>query len=168
VIKYSNNIKFRDIENDDGFIELFEEKKIHLRVSVYVLIENEKDNKFLLIKDGRSKKWELPGGGVETNENLTQAGIREILEETGYCIDVKKQDLIYNSLDYIYNRKKDKFYQNFVFIFKGDLKNEKRVEQNLTCENEIIDFNWFSKEEIKNLEIANFHKEFFKIRGLKK
>lgn len=51
------------------------------RLSAYgVYITNDK---VLLIKDPRSNRWELPGGGVESNETILQALAREFLEETG-------------------------------------------------------------------------------------
>lgn len=41
-------------------------------------------NEVLLCKDWLgSGKWSLPGGGVKKGENITDAAIREVLEETG-------------------------------------------------------------------------------------
>lgn len=55
------------------------------RVSAYGLYI--KDGKVLVVKPTWQDKWELPGGGAELNEKLTNTVIREFMEETGYKIE---------------------------------------------------------------------------------
>ncbi|MEK4628825.1 NUDIX hydrolase [Solibacillus sp. FSL R7-0682] len=50
-----------------------------------VVIDNQ--NRILLKKDP-NRGWELPGGIVEENENIKNAVIREVEEETGIYIDI--------------------------------------------------------------------------------
>jgi 8-oxo-dGTP pyrophosphatase MutT (NUDIX family) len=51
------------------------------RMSAYgICIAN---NAVLLIKDPRSLRWELPGGGMEKGETPEQSLTREFIEETG-------------------------------------------------------------------------------------
>lgn len=58
------------------------------RASVYgVLVEN---NKILLKRHPWIKQFELPGGGVELDETIHQALIREFKEETGLTISVER------------------------------------------------------------------------------
>lgn len=49
------------------------------------------EDKIILIKQYRhslnSYEYEIPGGGIEGNENPTQVAYREMLEETGYEIE---------------------------------------------------------------------------------
>ena len=52
-------------------------------------------NKILLLKRGETAPWQpnkycLPGGGVEVNENLIDAGIRELFEETGIILETSQ------------------------------------------------------------------------------
>jgi len=152
-----NEIKFRDIENDDEFLEIKKGYDINLRISVYVVVENE-NGEFLMIVDGRSKRWEFPGGGIEEYENLHAAAVREVREETGYDIIIEEENPFWHSLDYIYNRRKDKFFKNFNFGFKGKLVSNVQNIQKLDFEDEIVNVKWFSKNEIKDLEVGNFHK----------
>ncbi len=46
-------------------------------VAVYV------DDALLLLRSSYRSAWNLPGGGVQTGENLRTAAIRELREETG-------------------------------------------------------------------------------------
>jgi len=50
-----------------------------------------KDDKFLLIEEGKSSRkglFNLPGGHVEAHETLFEAAIRESKEETGYDVEL--------------------------------------------------------------------------------
>lgn len=52
------------------------------RIGVKCLVEH--DNKFLFIRNSYgSKKWTIPGGGVNRGESLESAAIRETREEVG-------------------------------------------------------------------------------------
>jgi len=74
-------ITCHDINNNQYEVEA---DKVTFRPSVYgIVIE---DNKVLL-----SKQWDgydLPGGGVELNETMEEALVREIFEETGIRAEV--------------------------------------------------------------------------------
>lgn len=53
----------------------------------------ERNGEFLVVQknsnyDWKADKWELPGGKIESNENLDESAIRELKEETG----LKSQD----------------------------------------------------------------------------
>jgi len=51
------------------------------------------DNKILLIKNSYKTKYTIPCGGVNKNESIIQAAIRELKEETG--IEVSENALIF-------------------------------------------------------------------------
>lgn len=59
----------------------------------HVVVDNLvlKDDKILLVKRAENllegRKWGLPGGFMERNENIKEAAAREILEETGYTVN---------------------------------------------------------------------------------
>lgn len=96
-----------------------------------------KDNKILLgqrVKSEDIKLWSLPGGSIEIGEDNKLGAIREVKEECGLNID---EDDIYligmdiddNNIDYTYYTRK----------FTGDL---------IAKEDEMINFTWFTIEEI--------------------
>jgi len=65
-----------------------------LAVNVAVIYEN----KILLTKREDFETWILPSGGVEEDESLAQAAIRETKEETGLDVELTKLVGIYSRL----------------------------------------------------------------------
>jgi len=63
--------------------------EIQVRLSVAVLIRDDK-RRVLLEKRSDCGLWGLPGGRVEPGESVAQAACREIYEETGFHIAVRK------------------------------------------------------------------------------
>lgn len=43
-----------------------------------------------MVKEKESKGWSIPSGGIEDGESPEQACIREVWEETGFHIEIKK------------------------------------------------------------------------------
>jgi 8-oxo-dGTP pyrophosphatase MutT (NUDIX family) len=60
------------------------------------IIFSENMKKALLIKRRDIPIWVLPGGGIEIGETPEQAVVREVFEETGYIVSIKKKTAVYN------------------------------------------------------------------------
>ena len=59
-------------------------KKLPLRIGVGAIVLNEKNQVFVgKRKDNPVDKWQMPQGGVNKGEDLTEAMKRELHEETG-------------------------------------------------------------------------------------
>jgi 8-oxo-dGTP diphosphatase len=75
------------------------------KVAVKVIITSDKGN-ILLVKPDYKKTWQLPGGGVEANEDPKVAAVRESKEETNVTIDeasLKVADTIFKpDEDYLF------------------------------------------------------------------
>jgi 8-oxo-dGTP pyrophosphatase MutT (NUDIX family) len=150
-------MKFRDIIT--GELKILPQNTVATtRISAYALIEHDKT--FLLIKDGRSQKWEFPGGGVDDAENLVEGLSREVLEETGFTIS-DEHDILCVMKDYIYHPVKDKYYITLGLFYTTALKSTAKQELNLDTPDEIVGQGWFSKEDIPNLDILAMHKIAF-------
>lgn len=49
-------------------------------------------------KNGR-RYWLVPGGGVELGETLHESAAREVLEETGYTVDIGRLQVLCEAID---------------------------------------------------------------------
>ena len=52
-----------------------------------------RNGKILLTYEVNTNQWFIPGGGLESNEGLSQCCIRELAEETGCVVEVGEQYL---------------------------------------------------------------------------
>lgn len=72
------------------------------KVAVKVILRSDKGN-ILLVKPDYKDTWQMPGGGVEKDEDPKLAAVRETQEETGLRLDVRDLRLI----DSIFKPKED-------------------------------------------------------------
>jgi len=72
-----------------------------------------RDDDMLLVRQGLTGMWSIPGGGVEENETPSQAVIRELHEETGLVIRRATQALV------AWERYGDDVYETHVFLCDG-------------------------------------------------
>ncbi len=106
-----------------------------MKVGVNIAIVN--NHQVLLTKRKDFGVWCLPGGHVESEESITQAAIRETLEETG--IEVRLERLIG-----LYSIPKAKAWVNLIVLFSGNqIGGELRVQ-----EDEVLEMRYFGIDEI--------------------
>ena len=142
-------------------------KKLPLRIGVGAIVLNQKNQVFVgKRKDNPVDKWQMPQGGVNKNENLLDAMIRELDEETSIRnIKIIKEfdfwleyELPENLLGIIWKGKfrgqKQKW---FIVRFMG-----KENEINLkTKYPEFIEWKWIDMNNLP-LVIVDFKKEVYK------
>ena len=107
--------------------ECFSPAKTHAGCAIF-----SSDKKILLVRDKKSKKWGFPAGTHEMGERAFQTAYRETLEETGLRVVIN---------DYINEFKG----QNFR-LFKCNV-----IEDTKKHDNEIVEFNYFSKQSLKKI-----------------
>mgnify|MGYP005799612433 FL=1 len=103
-----------------------------------------KDNdRILLVQENKNEVkglWDLPGGKVKPTESIEQAAIREIMEETGYNIELDSLLLIQN-----YITLKGEL---LIIYFNAKLLNKEQKEYK---KEEIKNVRWFTIDEIKKI-----------------
>lgn len=119
---------------------------IELQVGVKILLKNE-EGKYLLLHRSLDKypeminPWDIPGGRIEPGIPLLENLKREIKEETG--LDLGKEPKLVAAQDIL--RIPGRHVVRLTYI--GEISGEPRVDPN-----EHNSFNWFTLDEIKNLE----------------
>jgi len=115
-----------------------------VRPSIQAVIVDEKEKKFLLIKQFDKRKkiylWRLVKGGIEKGESEEQALKREIQEEVGLK-DTEIAGKIYN-YEYIFPPQK---FIISTYLVKGNMK--EKVVLEFTDEDKIKDYKWVSKNQ---------------------
>lgn len=54
------------------------------------------DGRVLMVREATDSRWSLPGGWAEVNQSPSEAVMREVLEETGFEIAVRKLAAVYD------------------------------------------------------------------------
>ena len=132
-------------------------------VAVGGIVEDGKGN-ILLVKT-RNGGWVFPGGQVEVGENLTDALVREIKEESGIDVTVSKLIGVYS------NTAIHKWYDGITDV-------PTKVMLDFTCElnggelaisDETTDSQWIAKNEVLNMitapAIQTRYKAFLDYKG---
>ncbi len=121
----------------------------YIGVGVGAIIIN-KDKKIFCNKRGQKAKnekgkWDMPGGGVEFNETLEDAAVREIMEEHGFIIEPIELLGVTNHI------LKDEGQHWVAPSFISKIKSgEPKILEPEKCE----EIGWFTMEEIKTMDLS--------------
>ena len=120
----------------------------------------EKDGKYLMVKEKKRDcygQYNLPSGAVEEGESITDAAIREVLEETGYEVEL----LGALPIQTIYRDN-----QTIVkFMFQAKIVGG---SQNNLDSAESMGIEWMSKEDLKRLDRDDLRSDASVFMAIKK
>lgn len=120
-------------------------------VATHALIE--KDGKFLVTKrsainDYKPGEWDIPGGTVEAGEVMEESLRREVLEESGLQVEIKKCLNIFTNLGSLPERQ---YFQ--VTYFCSYVRGEVMLNPE-----EHDEYQWLSVDEVRKLPCIAFLK----------
>lgn len=130
---------------------LGKEGKIRLGTSAIIF---NGDGKFLLTQREDNGQWCLPGGAVESGESLAEACEREVLEETGLQVRVKRLVGVYSHPDMLVVYKDGHKAQIVAIHFEVEVTGGK-----LCLSDETTNFGYFTLEETESFEMLGRHRE---------
>jgi len=129
-------------------------KQGKLRLGCSAIIFDEKREKVLLTRRADNGRWCLPGGGMESGESAAEACEREVLEETGLTVRVKRLIGVYSNPDQlvIYPDGNKVFF--VVLSFEAEA-----LHGELTLSDETTEFGYFSLQEMESMPMHGHHKQ---------
>ena len=128
-------------------------KQGKIRVGCSAAIFDER-GRLLLTRRADNDQWCLPGGGMEPGESAAEACEREVLEETGLSVRVKRLVGIYSHPDQIVIYPDGGKFHIVALHFQAEVTGG---EPGLS--NETTDFGYFTLQEIEAMEMFGRHKE---------
>jgi ADP-ribose pyrophosphatase YjhB (NUDIX family) len=125
-----------------------------LRLGCSAIIFDEKREKVLLTRRTDNGRWCLPGGRMESGESAAEACEREVLEETGLTVRVKRLVGVYSNPDQlvIYPDGNKAFF--VVLSFEAEA-----LQGELTLSDETTEFGYFSVSEMESMSMHGHHKQ---------
>ena len=123
---------------------------MNIRILARVVIYNPEDNKILLVKNKGTNFWYAPGGGWEYDkENILQCAEREVTEEVGLSVEIKR--ILY--LQEFHATEDSIFFETFWLAVPkaGTEINENHMD--LDPNGQVETGRWFSKEELQDLKV---------------
>ncbi len=123
-----------------------ENEAVQWRISAYAIVIND-EGKILLVTPTWRDTYDIPGGGVEPEEEIAEGLKREVYEETGYKIKVVDNHPFYVSETRFYWQSQPNPFRHSVnLFFRAELES---LEQNLAAvnvavPNEIAKIEWVS------------------------
>ena len=125
--------------------------KIRLGCSAAIL---DQKGRILLTRRADNGQWCLPSGGLEPGESVTEACEREVWEETGLRVRVKRLVGVYSHSDQLTVYSDGTKFQIVALHFEAEITGGE-----LALSNETVDFRYFTLREIAGLDMFGRHKE---------
>jgi len=125
--------------------------KIRLGCSAAIFDEH---GRILLTKRTDNGQWCLPSGGAEPGESVAEACIREVWEETGLSVKVRRLVGVYSHPDQLTVYSETDKFQIIALHFEAEIIGG---EPGISDETSAIGY--FTMEEIDGLEMLGRHKE---------
>jgi len=115
-----------------------------------------KDGKVLLVRRGNEPgkgKWSLPGGRIRFGERSEEAALREMREETGLEVRLRR---VVDVVDVFWRSERGELLEHFVIVdFEAEV-----IGGELRPADDALDARWFSPEELKGLEMTESTRRF--------
>lgn len=127
------------------------EGKIRLGCSA-AIINNE--GKSLLTRRLDNGQWCLPSGGMDPGESPSETCIREVFEETGLHVRVKRLVGVYSDPNQLVIYPDGTKVQIVALHFEAEI-----IGGTLGLSNETSDFGYFSLDEMEGMEMLGHHKQ---------
>lgn len=129
-------------------------KQGKIRVGCSAVVFDETREKVLLTRRADNGLWCVPGGGMESGESAAEACEREVWEETGLSVRVKRLVGVYSNPDQLVIYPDGNKIHFVILGFEVEI-----VGGELGLSNETTEAGFFSLQEIEAMPMHGRHKE---------
>ncbi|HEX2623372.1 MAG TPA: NUDIX domain-containing protein [Phototrophicaceae bacterium] len=129
-------------------------QQARLTVGCSAIIFDPAREKILLTRRTDNGRWCIPGGGMEAGESLIEACEREAWEETGLRVRVTRLIGVYSTPHRILEYSDGNRKQLVAHSFEAEV-----LSGELTLNEEVSEFGYFTPEEIVGLDFMEHHRE---------
>jgi ADP-ribose pyrophosphatase YjhB (NUDIX family) len=129
-------------------------KEGQLRMGCSAVIFNVTRTKALLTRRTDNGRWCIPGGGMEAGESAAEACVREVWEETGLHVEVKRLIGVYSNPDQLVVYPDGNKAHFVVMSFEVEV-----IGGALGLSNETTEAGFFSVTEMETMLMHGKHKE---------
>jgi ADP-ribose pyrophosphatase YjhB (NUDIX family) len=120
-----------------------------LAVGCSASIFDEAQQNMLLIRRTDNHRWAVPGGYMEPGESLSEACQREVREETGLAVEIRKLIGVYTSPNLLLEYADGNKWQLVVLHFEAV-----SIEGEISVSDETAEIRYFSQSEAEQLEMS--------------
>lgn len=113
------------------------------------IVYNPKTKSILLVRKSGASFWHAPGGGLNENENIKECAIREVFEETGLNIRIRR-------LLYAQELHDSGSRINFEFFWLAGLSGQQKLNKNHVdpdTDDGIVESGWFNKIQLQDITV---------------
>lgn len=114
----------------------------------------DQNERVLLTRRTDNGLWCLPGGAMDPGESATEACVREVLEETGLVVEVKRLVAVYSTPDRVTRYADGNTHQFVSLLFEVT-----RIAGDLGLSDETTEVGFFSPEETAEIGLMENHAE---------
>ena len=123
-----------------------------IRVGCSAVIFDKDREKILLTRREDNNQWCLPGGGMEPGEDASETCIREVEEETGLQVRIKRLIGVYTTPHELIVYRDGNKIQLVALCFEAEI-----VGGELRLSSETTEYGYFSYQEIQELDLLLNH-----------
>ncbi|MFQ5418879.1 MAG: NUDIX domain-containing protein [Anaerolineae bacterium] len=120
-----------------------------LAIGCSATVFDETKQKMLLVRRTDNGRWAVPGGYMEPGESVAEACEREVWEETGLSVRVKRLIAVYSDPHKLLEYPDGSRYQLVVLHFLAESANGV-----LSTSNETSDLGYFTRADIDQMDIG--------------